>query len=177
VGRFEGIRLYADEIAELLAPGETALFFQLCHPDVGERHLDGVDPPPRGTPGSVGEGLRRLAGGSPVVNLAEYFWGVSASGTPSSWAGRVSRAFPPVGTHLLITDRRLAFVHKPVDLHPKLEVLIEVPLDEVWWAERRWKAPMFGCVEIWFTDDSMVAVGLSFVSPRKAYRVARLLNE
>jgi hypothetical protein len=51
-----------------------------------------------------------------------------------------------------------------------------VPLEDIARARRRWKSHMFGSVEIWFTDEPMIAAGLGILFTREARRVVRLLN-
>jgi hypothetical protein len=176
VGRFDGLVVFADDIAPLLEAHERPLFFRHVYTGVGVSRLYTVESEKAFITIGVGEAIERFLTGGPLVDGEKYLLGVAATGTPWSWGGRLDVAISHEMTCLLITDRRLLFVSSGIG-ESERRVLAEVPRDEVARARRRWKCPMVGSVEIWFTDESMIAVGLGWLCTRKARRVVRLLNE
>jgi hypothetical protein len=119
VGRFAGIVFSAAEVAPLLAAGERAPCFQICETEVGERRIFGV------------------LTGMPMIDGEKYVIGVSAMGTPWSWAGRLSELIHDETTCLPITGRRLAFIGSGFE-EPERRVVAGVPLEDIARARRRW---------------------------------------
>jgi hypothetical protein len=141
----------------------------------GEKRIQGVDPAGTTRPDNLGRLLGDMVTGSPIFDGEGMLFGIAAAGPLDSWAGCLRERIFGEGSYVLITDRRLAFV-ATTDLCKAARLIAEVPLEAVAGALRRGKFPMRGSVEIWFTDESMIAVAFGVLFTRSARRAVDLLN-
>ena len=193
---FNSVKLYGEDVARSLEPGERLLGLGTYHDPLNgdESRLHLADHELRGVAkrfrDDTGRHLptddRLLQGvdwGGVHINpdrLRRAWSGLAGQGAPESIAGRMWRATKAPGKGTLdwaVTDRRLLVLEHEAAVHPTYRIKFAVPRAEIRSACRRGKLFFqWGRVEITFVDDSMIAFNAALLDVGAARQLVRALT-
>jgi hypothetical protein len=193
---FNSVKLFAEDVAKSLEPGERVLAMGTYHEPLNgdESRFELADGELRGVAKRFREQTgRRLSTDDRFFQgvdwrgvhinpdrLRRAYSGLAGHGSPSSIAGRMWRAGKAPGRSSpdwAVTDRRLLLLEHEVAVHPTYEITFAVPRTVVRSAVRRGKLFFqWGRVEITFTDDSMIAFNAALLDIGAARDLVRALT-
>jgi len=179
------LKLYGQEITQLLQPGERLLAMTHFAPAPGKMRVELPPDPPDDRSGLQKAGVIALGVAAIAVDgpsppsLSRMLGGVSAAGHAGSWTSRLlgARRGHADRTHYLaVTDLRLLLISKKSFRKDRdYSIDLVVPRNALSSASRHGRPFALGRVVIEFSDGSMIALKLGSVFTGQANRLVRAL--